>query len=275
MQRRTFLKSSLLLASPATLLAETVKPPGSAAKGPPVVTSKAVIMIDVLTGKILFQKNAEEKRAVASTQKLLTALLVCEAGNLDREIIAAEYDEQAEPTKIYLKPGSAYPKREVLKAMLMKSANDCARCLARTQAGSEAAFAEQMNRRAAQLGMKDSHFLNASGLPADQHSTARDMALLARAASMQPVIRSIVATAQSTFTHPDGRVVKLDSTNHLLGKDPYCTGMKTGFTDAAGKCLVSSATFKGRTLIAVLLGSTSAKIWGEAQTLLHWGLGVP
>ena len=266
-----------LMAGPGGLSAQTsapAVPPASNSKPAPTTTCKAVMVIDILTGKILLQKNAREKRAVASTQKLMTALLLCEAGNLDRQATASDYDEAAEPTKIYLKPGSSYPRREVLKAMLMKSANDCARCLARTHAGTEDAFSKLMNKRALQLGMQDSHFVNASGLPGDQHSTARDMALLARAAYLQPVIRSIVNQAESTFTHADGRVVKLHNTNHLLTTDPYCNGMKTGYTDAAGKCLICSATYKGRTVIAVLLGGSASKIWGEAKSLLHWGLGV-
>ena len=278
MRRRQFLTTLTLAAGPGGVSAQpvaTAKPPQDPTKQAPIVTPKAVMVIDVMTGQILFQKNAREKRAVASTQKLLTALLLCEAGNLDRLATAAAYDEEAEPTKIYLKPGADYPRREILKAMLMKSANDCARCLARTHAGSEDAFAVLMNKRAELLGMEDSHFVNASGLPGDQHSTARDMALLARAAYLQPVIRSIVCQAESTFTHADGRVVKLHNTNHLLTSDPYCNGMKTGYTDAAGKCLICSAAYKGRTVIAVLLGGTSAKIWTEGKALLHWALGVP
>lgn len=278
MRRRKFLTTLSLTAVSGRLQAETVAParsPGTVVKPPPVLVAKSAMLIDALTGQSLFQKNAHDQRAVASTQKLMTALLICEAGKLDRLSTAAQYDEDAEPTKIYLKPGSSYPRRELLKAMLMKSANDCARCLARSHSGSEDAFAKLMNQRAALLGMKNSHFLNASGLPADQHSTAHDMALLARAAMMQPVIRSIVSQAESVFNHADGRVVKLHSTNHLLTLDPYCTGMKTGYTDAAGKCLVCSASYKGRSVIAVLLGSSASKIWDEGKALLHHGLGIP
>lgn len=233
------------------------------------------MVIDALTGRELFQKNATEKRPVASTQKLLTSLIICESGNLDRTVIAADYDTKAEPTKLFIKPGREYTRRELLKGLLMKSANDIARCLARSHASSEDAFAQIMNRRAHQLGMRNSHFKNASGLPAEQYSTAQDLALLARTALQQPVIRSIVGTAESTFTHHDGRAIKLENTNRLLKLDPYCNGMKTGFTEASGKCLICSGTHKGRTIIVVLLGSTSAKIWTEAKSLLHWGLGVP
>lgn len=283
MSRFRFLFSTLICclgAVTSSALAQTkavapAKAPGAAVKTVPVTTSKAVMVINALTGASIYEKNADEKRAVASTQKLMTALLICESGNLDRMATAGDYDAQAEPTKIYLKSGGQYPRRELLKALLMKSANDTARCLARAQAGTEDAFAVLMNKRAAQLGMTNSRFLNASGLPAAQYSTARDMSLLARAALYQPVIRGIVGTAKSTFSHPDGRTVALQSTNHLLGVDPYCTGMKTGYTDAAGKCLICSGVHKGKAVIIVLLGSTSSKIWDEAKSLLHWGLGVP
>lgn len=245
------------------------------AKEAPQFASRAIVVLDALTGRELYQKNATEKRPVASTQKLLTSLIICESGNLDRTMTAAEYDTEAEPTKLFLKPGKEYTRRELLKGLLMKSANDAARCLARSHASSEEAFAEIMNRRAKQLGMKNSDFKNASGLPAKQYSTAQDMALLARTALQQPVIRRIVGTADSTFTHADGRTIELENTNRLLKSDPYCNGMKTGFTEAAGKCLICSGTHKGRTIIVVLLGSTSSKIWTEAKALLHWGLGVP
>jgi serine-type D-Ala-D-Ala carboxypeptidase (penicillin-binding protein 5/6) len=265
-------------ATPAPAKLPTVAPAkevGTVVKTPPNVTAKSVIVINGLTGQPLFSKNSDEKRAVASTQKLMTALLICEAGNLDRLATANEFDAAADPTKIYLKPGLQYPRRDLLRALLMKSANDTARCLAHNQAGTEPEFAKLMNRRAKTLGMINSHFENASGLPAPQYSTARDMSLLARAAYHQPVIRGIISTAASTFSHPDGRTLKIHSTNHLLGVDPYCNGMKTGFTDAAGKCLICSGTHKGRTVIIVLLGSSADKIWGEAKSLLHWGLGVP
>ncbi len=272
---------SYLLPALVSLLplgAETVapaKPAGTAAKAPPAVTAKAAMVIDAITGQPLLAKNADDKRAVASTQKLMTALLICEAGNLDRLATASAYDEAAEPTKIYLKPGADYARRDLLRALLMKSANDTARCLARNHAGTEDAFALLMNQRAVALGMTNSHFLNASGLPAPQYSTAHDMALLARAAYNQPVIRGIVVNAQSTFTHPDGRTVKLYSTNHLVGNDPYCNGMKTGYTEAAGKCLICSGAHQGRAVIVVLLGDGADKIWNEAKALLHWALAVP
>jgi D-alanyl-D-alanine carboxypeptidase (penicillin-binding protein 5/6) len=206
----------------------------------------------------------------------MTALLLCEAGNLDRAVTVEAYDAAAEPTKLFIKPGEKYIRRNLLQAMLIKSANDCARCLARSHAGTESSFAVLMNKRAAMLGMRNSVFKNASGLPAEgQHSTARDMSLLARAALNQPVINQFVRLKEAAFTHADGRVKKLENTNHLLVDSPYCHGMKTGYTDAAGRCLVSCGTFRSRTVIVVVLGASAKSIWKESLGLLHWALGVP
>ncbi len=241
----------------------------------PVVAAKAVMVIDAATGQTLYQKSPDEQRQVASTQKLMTALILCEAGNLDRLATVAEYDTLAEPTKIYIKPGEQYKRRELMKALLVKSANDSARCLARNHAGTEAAFATLMNKRGALLGMTNSSFKNASGLPAEnQHSSARDMARLARAALNQPVIRNLVCQKDILFTHADGRTKKLENTNRLLTDSPYCRGMKTGYTDSAGKCLICCGTHRGRTVICVILGDQGKTIWKDSKALLHWALGV-
>lgn len=246
-----------------------------AAEGKTVVLqSAAAVLIDAATGKVLFAKNATQQRQVASTQKLMTALLICESGNLDRICTVEEFETKAPPSKMFIKVGQQYSRRELLKAVLIKSANDCAACLGRSHSGTEEAFGQLMTRRAAQLGMRQSLFKNASGLPAEQHSTAYDMALLARVALHQPVIRDLVATKKAEFNHADGKPRMLQNTNALLDTSPYCHGMKTGFTDAAGKCLVSCASHKGRSVIAVVLGSSSRYIWKESRLLLHGGLGV-
>jgi serine-type D-Ala-D-Ala carboxypeptidase (penicillin-binding protein 5/6) len=238
------------------------------------VNAAAACLIDAYTGKVLYAKDAAKERQVASTQKLMTALILCESGNLDRICTVEEYETKAPPTKLFIKIGQQYPRKELMKAMLIKSANDCAMCLGRSHGGSEEGFAEMMNRRAAQLGMKQSHFMNPSGLPAEQYSTAYDMALLGRAALFQPAIRDIIAMRKATFNHADGKPRQLENTNELLHLSPYCHGMKTGYTEAAGKCLVSCASHKGRTVICVMLGSSLKYIWKESRTLLHAGLGV-
>ena len=133
-----------------------------------------------------------------------------------------------------------------------------------------------MNQRARQLGMNNSHFTNSNGLPdpPGQLSTARDLSILAAACMRQSVIRDAVGTASATFRFSDGRTVPLTNTNKVLRSFPYCTGMKTGYTNAAGRCLVSSASHNGKNVIVVILGSQTPNIWNESQALLQWGLGM-
>jgi D-alanyl-D-alanine carboxypeptidase (penicillin-binding protein 5/6) len=150
-----------------------------------------------------------------------------------------------------------------------------ARCLARDHSGSEEAFGRLMTVRAARLGCRNSRFRNAHGLPAaGQHSTARDLALIARAAHYVPVIRQIVRLQRLPFRYADGRRITLQTTNKLMERCPYVTGMKTGYTNAAGKCLVSSGELNGREVIAIVLGSSSKYIWDESRRMIDYGLTV-
>lgn len=239
-------------------------------------------MIDAVTGQALFEKAADARRPVASTQKLLSALVAVESADMNRKTSVELEETKVEPHKLFLKVGEELPLRTLLYAMLIESCNDCAHCMARSCGGSTAAFATMMNRRAAQLGMNSSHFINASGLPVDgQFSTARDMSRVARAALYNPTIRGIIGRSEAMITRGDGRVKKLQTTNVLLKPNssyflPLCTGMKTGFTNASGKCLISSATLRGRSVICVLLGSTTSKglVWKESRSLLQWALGA-
>ena len=178
-----------------------------------------------------------------------------------------------EPVKLGIKPGEIYQRMDLLRALLVKSPNDVARCLARDNAGSIEAFAEVMNRRAQQLGAVHSHFVNPNGLPVPgQYSSARDLALIARAAYANPTIRSIVCLPQLVFRYANGRTRELENTNKLLKRLPYCNGMKTGYTDAAGKCLIASGARPGRDVIVVVLGDNSSHVWRDASALLSWGL---
>jgi D-alanyl-D-alanine carboxypeptidase (penicillin-binding protein 5/6) len=150
--------------------------------------------------------------------------------------------------------------------------NDVARCLARDNAGSVEAFADKMNQKAAQLGMTQSHFVNPNGLPIpDQYSTARDMSKVAFAAYHNPILRSIVCLKEVDFQYADGRVRKFDSTNRVLLRYPLCNGMKTGYTDAAGHCLISSASNGSRDIISVVLGDNEY-VWKDSYALLEWGI---
>jgi D-alanyl-D-alanine carboxypeptidase (penicillin-binding protein 5/6) len=241
--------------------------------GPPRTRAAAVLVQDARSGEILYEKNADAPRAAASTQKLLTALIVAEDGFLDQNVTVQLIDTQAEPVRLNIKPGESYSRIELLRALLVKSPNDVARCLARDNAGSIELFAEKMNAKARALGATHSNFVNPNGLPIpDQYSTARDLSLIARAAYANPTIRSIVCLPQLAFRYANGRVRELKNTNKVLKQVPYCNGMKTGYTEAAGHCLIASGKIPGRDIIVVVLGDSSAGIWRDASALLYWGL---
>jgi len=241
--------------------------------GIPKTSAASVIVVDANNGRILYEKNADQVRPPASTQKLLTALIVAETGFLDRPVTVRSTDTMCDPVKLGIKSGETYQRMDLLRALLVKSPNDVARCLARDNAGSVEAFAQLMNRRALQLGAVHSHFVNPNGLPTPgPYSSARDLAIIARAAYANPTIRSIVCLPQLVFRYANGRTRELENTNKLLQRLPYCNGMKTGYTDAAGKCLIASGTRPGKDVIVVVLGDTSSRVWRDASALLSWGL---
>ncbi len=239
----------------------------------PNTRATSVLVVDARTGQVLTEKNADQPRAAASTQKLLTALIVADSGYLDRIVTVEPIDTFAEPVKLNIRPGDTYQRIDLLRALLVKSANDVARCLARDNAGSIEAFAEKMNARAEQLGALHSHFLNPNGLPIPgQYSTARDLATIARAAYANPTLRSIVCLPQLVFRYANGRTRELENTNKVLKRLPFCNGMKTGYTEAAGHCLIASGSRPGRDVIVVVLGDTKSGVWSDAASLLSWGL---
>jgi serine-type D-Ala-D-Ala carboxypeptidase (penicillin-binding protein 5/6) len=247
--------------------------PSLAATGAPAIRAASYLLVDVASGVPLVAHNADTIRGVASTQKIITALVVLDAGNLDKRVTIQSTDVNVEPTRLGVRPGQTYTRRELLYAFLIKSANDVARVLARDNAGSQEAFAARMNAKAQQLGMRQSYFVNAHGLTAGgQHSTARDMARAALAAYQNPVIRDAVRTKYYTFRFSNGKKIVLTNTNELLGRMPECNGMKTGYTNAAGRCLISSAYSRGRAVILVQLGTKTKYIWDDARTLMTWGL---
>jgi serine-type D-Ala-D-Ala carboxypeptidase (penicillin-binding protein 5/6) len=248
-------------------------PTGPVSKIPPITRAKAVMVIDARTGEIFHEKNADTARPPASTQKLLTAMIVAERGFLDRTVTVLPVDTLAEPVKLNIKAGDTYQRIDLLRALLVKSPNDVARCLARDSAGSVEAFADLMNEKARSLGATNSNFLNPNGLPMPgQYSTARDLSIIAKAAYANPTIRSIVCMPQLVFRYANGRTRVLQNTNKVLKKLPYCNGMKTGYTEAAGYCLIASGARPGRDIIVVVLGDSKTGVWQDASALLSWGL---
>ena len=243
----------------------------------PNITAKSALVIDARTGAVLYEKDADAPRPIASTTKLLTALIVAESGNLNAQVEIAPIDTICEPTKLYCKPGERYARSSLLYALLVHSCNDVARALARDNSGDIPSFAGRMNARAAQLGATNTRFVNPNGLPSpgeEQYSTARDLSRIARAAYFNAVLRPIMATQHLQFQLASGQTREYTNTNKVLLRYPFCTGMKTGYTDAAGHCLVSSADDgAGHAVISVCLADNKS-IWNDSQRLLMWALAV-
>ncbi len=236
----------------------------------PGLHAESAILIDANSGRVLFQKNADLHRPVASTQKLLTALMIARRGNLGAPVTIMPEDTRVEPTKLGLRPGERYARRSLLEAIMVKSCNDACTALARDHSGSDSAFAANMNTAAWSIGARDSRFANSNGLPAPQYSTARDMARIAFLAYRDPMLRQMMRQQASVFRHSNGRVTVLKATNKLLARSPAFNGMKTGYTDAAGRCLVSSGRLNGREVILVQLGSKSKYIFDDAARVMTW-----
>ena len=245
-------------------------------KSAPAIAAPRAIVVDYATGRVLYEKNSRQRCHVASTQKIMTALCVLDNGNIHHKFTIAKSDTWVVPTKLGIQPGQIYSRRQLLGALLVKSGNDVARALARSVSGSETSFAKRMNRKARQLGMRNSNFLNPHGLTAKgQYSTARDMAICARAAFSSRTLRGIMNTRAYTFRFSNGKTKHLENTNKVLKRVNYCNGMKTGTTRASGRCLISSGTLNGRTAIVVVLGATSKTIWNDSEKLLRWALERP
>jgi serine-type D-Ala-D-Ala carboxypeptidase (penicillin-binding protein 5/6) len=239
----------------------------------PETIAGSAMMIDAKTGAVLYFKDPDVRRPVASTQKLLTALIIYQSGDLDAIDRVSASDCQVEPTKLGFRPGDAYTKRQLMGALLIHSCNDAAVCLARNDAGSLAAFSQRMNSKAFALGATQSHFVNPNGLPVPgQYSTARDMARIAFAAYHVPMLREYMRMPGFMFTYNSGRQRYFEATNKLIGRSPMFTGMKTGYTGPSGRCLISSASSGSREIILVQLGGTHHTIFDDAQRMLLWGL---
>ena len=239
----------------------------------PQVVAESAATIDSFTGEFLFVKNENAPQYPASSTKILTALLVIEAGDLDKVVTVDLSDTKVEPSNLELKPGEQYTRRQLLYGLMLKSANDVAMALARDNADSVEAFAEKMNRRAAELGATNSHFMNPNGLHDPNHyTTAHDLALIARAAMEQPFFRQVVSTIYYTWKSPAGPVFELRNHNRLLRHFAGCNGLKTGYTRAAQQVLVSSALRDKHEVISVVMHTDKPGIWDDSKLLLAYSL---
>lgn len=229
------------------------------------VSAQSAIVMDAATGRILYEKNADERSLIASTTKIMTALIICEQCNvLDRVRIPKEA-VGIEGSSMYLREGEVLTIQDLLYGLMLRSGNDAAVALAIYCSGTVEGFAQLMNDKAHRLGMKDSHFVNPNGLDAPGHySTARDMAALAAYAMENPIFAQTVSTKSVRVGERS-----LQNHNKLLWQLEGAEGVKTGYTKAAGRILVSSAKRQGRRLVAVTINDPSD--WTDHTALLNEG----
>lgn len=248
-----------------------VMPGVHAAAAPEGISAVSAIVIEAQTGTVLYEKNADERRAMASTTKIMTALLTIEAGDPDREFTVDPLAIRVEGTSMGLREGDRVSRRDLLYGILLPSGNDAANAAAVSVAGSIPAFVEKMNERAQQLGLSDTHFVTPSGLDADGHyTTARDLAKLAAFAMHDELFREIVSctSADVEFGNPPYQRTLYNS-NKMLKRYSGAIGVKTGFTDNARRCLVSAAERDGVTLVAVTLNAPDD--WNDHTKMLDYG----
>jgi serine-type D-Ala-D-Ala carboxypeptidase (penicillin-binding protein 5/6) len=268
-----FLVLALLSVPPASFAQQPAAalPPVPAA---PAIPARGYIVLDFNSGEVLAEKDADVPMDPASITKLMTAYAVfseLRKGHmaLDDMVTISERAWRTGGSRMFIEVGTRVSVEDLIRGMIIQSGNDASVALAEHTAGTEAAFAELMTEYAQRLGMHNTRFRNATGLPAEDHySSARDIAALASAIIREyPEFYQFYSEREFTFNNITQR-----NRNQMLWRDPSVDGMKTGMTDAAGYCLVSSAQRDGMRLVSVLLGTASAKARADAtQALLNWG----
>lgn len=275
-QRRGFLFRLLALLVLFSLLpaglAGAQTQPNRESISQPAVEASSVVLLEVASGQVLFSKNPHERRPQASTTKITTAIVALEHGKLTDKVKVSKKAAETPESAIWLEEGEVLTLEQLMYALMLFSANDAASAIAEHIAGSEGKFAEMMNAKAVEIGAKDSHYVNPHGLDDPNHYTsAYDLAILARyGLTKVPGFAEIVRTREKNIPwagHPYERVLR--NRNKLLKTYPGADGVKTGYTNEAGRCLVASATRGGMQLIAVVMDSPD--MFKEAATLLDWG----
>ena len=257
----------------------------------PDIHAPRAILMDEVTGEIIYEKNAYDPTYPASTTKVLTAIVVLENANLE-EMVHIDYEPNVTGASMFILPGESFTVETLLKALLIRSGNDVAEVLARHVSGSVDAFVDQMNEKAVEIGAQDTHFTNPHGLPDEGHlTTAYDLAVISRYAMQNPVFREIVSSPSliipETLETPEQRIYN-NSNRFLWGRGPShqilyqdqlvdihhprVDGIKTGFTNAAQYCLVSSATDENRRVIAVILNADREHLYSDSRLLLDYGI---
>ncbi len=256
----------------------------------PTITSPNGVLLDYETGEVLFDKNAHMQTYPASTTKVMTAVLVLENANLDDKV-TIDYDIYVDGSSMYLLKGETFTVKELLSALLIRSANDAAEALAIHVAGSVEGFVQMMNQRAKELGALNTHFTNPHGLPDPNHvTTAYDLAMIAKHAMTFDIFREIVNTPMLIFEPteqtPETRYYRNTNkflwgtgrANQILYNGKYIDikydiidGIKTGYTGEAGNCLISSGVQNNHRVISVVLGAEALNVYSDSRTLIDYG----
>lgn len=240
----------------------------------PQIGSAAAVLMDSATGRVFFDQAMHQRRPVASTTKIMTALIALQSASLDDTVVIGEDAVKVESPGLDFRPGETLTLGDLLTALLLKSSNAAAVAIADHAAGSVGVFAQRMNQRARSLGAVDTHFVNPHGLYAlDHYSSAYDLALITREAMKYPRFRELVAEKVAEIRRPlIGTAETVENHNKLLWRAGCVDGVKTGFVKESGQCLVASATRNGWQLIAVVLDSPDT--YGEALQLLDYGFAI-
>lgn len=239
----------------------------------PPITAKSAVLIEARTGKVIYDKAAELRIYPASTTKMMTLLIALENGNLEDVVTVGPHAVGIEGSSMELEAGDRLRLEDLLYGIMLVSGNDATIAVAEHIAGSVGEFTLSMTKKAKEIGAKNTQFANSSGLPDPEHySTAHDLARIAAYGYRNPRFKEIVSTKERTVEWFDpAKELLLENTNHLLWSYPGSIGTKTGYTKAAGECLVASAERDGLQLIAVVMLSDTDQRWSEAAALLDYG----
>ena len=234
-------------------------------------SADSAVLIEAESGKIIYEKNANEKRGMASTTKIMTAITAIENCDMEKKVTVSDLAVGVEGSSIYLKKGESLTMEELLYALMLQSANDAATAIAIDVSGSVEAFAELMNKKAEEIGLDNTHFTNPHGLFDDEHyTTAYDLALITQYAMKNECFKKLVSTEKKVIplNRDEGKRVLLNH-NKLLKIYDGAVGVKTGFTKKTGRCLVSAAKKDGVMLIAVTLNAPDD--WNDHRKMLDYG----
>ena len=239
------------------------------------IPAEGILLKDLSSGRILYEFGADRRISPASLTKIMTALVILEYGRLDDYVTVNREAAAARKTHLRLRPGHVFRLEDLLRAMLMTSANDACLAAALHVGGSQDRFVGLMNEKAKALGLLNTRFANACGFDGvDHYSTAQDLASLTEIALQHPVFRVYVKQERHIMTAVNtNRTYVLRTTNRLLGRMPGVEGVKTGFTSKAGRCLIAKVSQDGRELLLVLLHAP--RRWNTATHLINYGLRLP